>query len=296
MLPLEEWWYEMPIITRTYVTLALATTLACQLDLVQPYLLHFSYDLVFRGGQYWRLLTSFLYFGSLSIDFVFHMFFLVRYLRTLEEGYFRGRTVDFAWMLLLEMASIIVCAQSKVYDYVLTQNNSSDPHANILPKIKLDSISKLSAHIHPHLPLVAKEPTSAITFFWALCDKRCLFAMGVSWIFTDITRRDLVGLLVGHVYYFLDDVWPRGGGTVVGGRRVERPRIVRAPEFVKTICAMVSGFRGNQNDAALPREFANNNVDVVADEDNGEIVDATGEYEVWNGDNQVVEQHGNDNP
>jgi hypothetical protein len=41
--------------------------------------------------QVWRLFTNFFFFGSISLDFFFHMFFLVRYCRMLEEGSFRGR-------------------------------------------------------------------------------------------------------------------------------------------------------------------------------------------------------------
>ena len=38
---------------------------------------------------------------SAGLDFVFHMFFLVKYSKSLEEGSFRGRSADFLWMLLL---------------------------------------------------------------------------------------------------------------------------------------------------------------------------------------------------
>lgn len=49
----------------------------------------------------WRLFSNFLFFGTLGIDFVFHMYFLCRYSRLLEENSFRGRTADFVWMLFL---------------------------------------------------------------------------------------------------------------------------------------------------------------------------------------------------
>ena len=32
---------------------------------------------------------------------MFHIFFLVKYSKALEEGTFRGRSADFLWMLLL---------------------------------------------------------------------------------------------------------------------------------------------------------------------------------------------------
>ena len=35
-----------------------------------------------------------------GLDFVFHMFFLVKYSKSLEEGSFRGRSADFLWMLM----------------------------------------------------------------------------------------------------------------------------------------------------------------------------------------------------
>jgi hypothetical protein len=50
--------------------------------------------------QVWRIFTNFFFFGSIGLDFFFHMFFLVRYCRLLEEGCFRGRTADFLYMIL----------------------------------------------------------------------------------------------------------------------------------------------------------------------------------------------------
>ena len=49
--------------------------------------------------QYWRILTTFLYFGPLSLDLLFHVFFLQRYSRLLEES--SGRSpAHFSWLLL----------------------------------------------------------------------------------------------------------------------------------------------------------------------------------------------------
>lgn len=62
--------------------------------------------------QVWRLLTNFFYFGNFGIDFFFHMFFLVRYSRMLEEGSFRGRTADFLVLLLYGMVFMLVAARA----------------------------------------------------------------------------------------------------------------------------------------------------------------------------------------
>lgn len=41
-----------------------------------------------------------------GLDFVFHMFFLIKYSKSLEEGSFRGRSADFLWMLLIGQTSL----------------------------------------------------------------------------------------------------------------------------------------------------------------------------------------------
>ena len=50
--------------------------------------------------QVWRLFTNFFFFGLFTIDFLFHMYFMVRYCRLLEEGSFRGKTADLVFLLL----------------------------------------------------------------------------------------------------------------------------------------------------------------------------------------------------
>ena len=69
---------EIPPISRLYLTGAFLTTAACAVDIISPFSLYFNWELVVGQGQIWRLLTSYLFFGVFSIDFLFHMYFLVR--------------------------------------------------------------------------------------------------------------------------------------------------------------------------------------------------------------------------
>lgn len=87
--------------------------------------LYFNFRQICQG-QFWRLVTCFLYFAPFSasppvpntsmgenrnlstyqhagFDFVFQMYLLVRYFRSLEEGSFRGRSSAFLWMLFVGM-------------------------------------------------------------------------------------------------------------------------------------------------------------------------------------------------
>lgn len=46
-----EWYYEIPVVSRFYLTGALLTTTACALDLVSPFSLYFNFNLIFFKGQ-----------------------------------------------------------------------------------------------------------------------------------------------------------------------------------------------------------------------------------------------------
>jgi Derlin-2/3 len=70
------WYMDIPVVSRMYFTGAFLTTAACAVDIITPYSLYFSWDLI-KAGQVWRLFTSYLFFGVFSVDFLFHMYFLV---------------------------------------------------------------------------------------------------------------------------------------------------------------------------------------------------------------------------
>lgn len=70
------WYMETPVVSRVYLTAAVLTTAACALEIISPFSLYFNPTLI-KQGQLWRLVTNFVYFGSFSLDFLFHMYFLV---------------------------------------------------------------------------------------------------------------------------------------------------------------------------------------------------------------------------
>jgi Derlin-2/3 len=122
--PLEQWFYEMPVCTRWWMTAALSASVLVQCDVISPFQLFYSVRTVFFKSQvrlvyytpavymlmvfqYWRLVTTFFYFGPLSLDLLYHIFFLQRYSRLLEES--SGRSAaHFLWLLTFA-ASLILC-------------------------------------------------------------------------------------------------------------------------------------------------------------------------------------------
>ena len=189
------WYDEIPIISKLYFSGALAVTTACYLDIVSPLTLYYNYELILNKGQYWRLVSSFFFFGTFSLDFVFHMYFVVRYCRLLEEGSFRGRTADFLFMLLYGAAfmliiAVIVPTFSRIkflghpLSFMMVYLWSRDPD-NADLRMGFLGVLQFNA---PYLP-------------WVL--------LVFSLLIGNPVEIDLLGIMVGHTYYFLDYIYPQ---------------------------------------------------------------------------------------
>uniref|UniRef100_A0A6I8P0K0 Derlin n=2 Tax=Ornithorhynchus anatinus TaxID=9258 RepID=A0A6I8P0K0_ORNAN len=197
---------QIPPVSRAYTTACVLTTAAVQLELITPFQLYFNPELIFKHFQVWRLVTNFLFFGPVGFNFLFNMIFLYRYCRMLEEGSFRGRTADFVFMFLFGgflmtlfglFVNLVFLGQAFtiMLVYVWSRRN---------PYVRMNFFGLLNFQA-PFLP-------------WVL--------MGFSLLLGNSIIVDLLGIAVGHVYFFLEDVFPNQPG---GGR------ILRTPSFLKAI-------------------------------------------------------------
>ena len=77
---MDEWFRnampESPI-TKSYCAACAATTAACALNVVHPVVLYFDVDLILRG-ELWRILTNFLFFGTLGLNSLLQLYFLAK--------------------------------------------------------------------------------------------------------------------------------------------------------------------------------------------------------------------------
>ena len=203
---------EIPVVSRVYLTGAFLTTAACALDMVSPFSLYYNYNAIFFEGEVWRLATNFFFFGMFGIDFVFHMFFLMRYCRLLEENSFRGRTADFVWMISFGAVSMSIIA---IYANVHFLSNSlmfmmlyiwgrRNPYVQM-------TLFGLMTFTAPYLPWVI------------LC---------FSGLMGNNLMTDLIGIGVGHIYYFFEDVYP----LVAEIRGWNTQRWLEAPSLLKRLC------------------------------------------------------------
>lgn len=156
-----------------------------------------------------RLLIAILPFSVPSyagLDFVFHMFFLIKYSKSLEEGSFRNRSADFLWMLTFGAAVLTALA----------------PFANV--QFLGSSLTFMMVYVwgrrHPRVPLsfLGIFTFSAAYLPWVL--------LAFSVMLGSSPVVDLLGMAAGHTYYFLEDVYPH---TSPSHRRLLRtPAVVRA--------------------------------------------------------------------
>ena len=198
---------DIPIITRIYAGLSILTTLLCSIGILTPYTLYFNWELI-KLGQLWRIITNFIFFGtSFNIDFFFHMFFLIRYSRSLEESSFRGRTADFFYLILITSLFMLLFAPimklnflgsslTFMFVYIWARRN---PYA----RMNFLGVFNFTA---PYLPYVL---------------------VGFSMMLGSNGLVNIVGIIVGHLYYFLEDVYPQ--------MIPSHTRILKTPTFIKTL-------------------------------------------------------------
>lgn len=199
-------YFLIPFVTRTYTTMCLFTTIAVQLDIITPFQLYFNPNLIFNHYQLWRLVTNFLFFGPIGFNFLFNMIFIYRYCRWLEEGSFRNRTADFILMFLFggTLMTIFALFINMVFlgqaftimlVYVWSRRN---------PYVSMSFFGLLTFQA-PYLPWV-------------------LFAFSL--LLGNSVIVDILGITVGHIYYFLEDVFPNKPGGF---------QILKTPGFLKLL-------------------------------------------------------------
>lgn len=206
------WYMDIPPVSRIYFTSAFLTTTCCAIEIINPYYLYYNPELIFEG-QIWRLFSPFLFFGVFSVDFLFNMYFLVRHCRQLEEGDFRGKPSQFVLMILFGIMLIVLIAPflhmhnflGSALTYMMTYvwgRRNEDVRMSMLGVITFTA---------PYLPWV-------------------MLAFG--FLVGNPIDMSLVGIAVGHAYYFLEYVYP----VVADVRGWGIKRLLVPPRFLRYLC------------------------------------------------------------
>ena len=181
----------LPAFTSVWIAGALCLTMLEHLGFVSEHQLFFSTYYVFQKHQYWRVVTSFMYFGKIGLIFAIRILELIRFASDLEAHTFGPtRRAQYAWFLLCSSLSLLLVGS------LLSIRFMSYPLSWILTYIW----SRKSRHMHVTFLGVLTITAPYYPFI------ELLFTLVQSNVeFKDI----MVGLLLGHLYYFLEELWPR---------------------------------------------------------------------------------------
>eukprot|EP00689_Sawyeria_marylandensis_P002658 EC824300.1.p1 GENE.EC824300.1~~EC824300.1.p1 ORF type:complete len:224 (+),score=42.09 EC824300.1:27-698(+) len=180
----EQLFKNIPIITRMYLVSTVLIGAAVSLEILNPYQLFFDYNLI-KKGEFWRILTTFLYFDKFSINFIFNIYFVHFYFSRLEEHSFHGKTEDFLFMLLFN--SILISIFSYYYQMLF------------LSSCLVSTVLYIWAKRNPYENL-------ALFGIIGIRSAYLPFIMLVLAFFTGSFKNDAIGFFVGHVYFFFKDI------------------------------------------------------------------------------------------
>eukprot|EP00741_Cyanophora_paradoxa_P004805 tig00000829_g4662.t1 len=199
-----DWYNSLPKVSRCYLTAAFLATCATTFKIVSPYKLVLDYSLVFYKFQIWRLVSCFVWLGPFSLPFVMKLFFLAKYGPELEKNSFNGNSADFFYMMLLGGFTLLGI------NWFIGQVLLGD--AMIFMLIYVWS----RRNIHVNMSFYGLFQFKAPYFPWVLV----LFSL----LMGGDPILDLMGIAVGHLYYFFADVVP----TQPNGLR-----LIKTPSFIR---------------------------------------------------------------
>ncbi|XP_012076839.1 derlin-1 isoform X2 [Jatropha curcas] len=194
---MQRYYNSLPPISKVYGTLCLLFTVAIQLGVFDLFHIALIYKLALTRFQVWRLITNFFFLGKFSINFGIRLLMIARYGVQLEKGPFDRRTADFLWMMIFGALSMLVLAAiplfytpflgiSLVFMLVYVWSREF-PNA----QINIYGLVTLKAFYLP----------------WAM--------LALDVIFGSHIMPDLLGIIAGHLYYFLTVLHPLATGKTL---------------------------------------------------------------------------------
>jgi len=192
----------MPPVTKHYFGGVLLCSAATKLNYLRPMTLYFNPSRILQG-EVWRLATPFFYFGEFSFFYFLSLMMVFRYCKSLEEEHYRGRTAEFLLFFGFSAGSILAISAA------LSQPWTAPAFKQVMVY--------LWARRNPHtllsvFGLVVRAPYLPYVF------------LVLGFLMDGSIMSDLIGIFVGHVYYFLMDIFPRQEGGF---------EILSTPEFMK---------------------------------------------------------------
>ncbi|CAN6456809.1 unnamed protein product [Victoria cruziana] len=204
-----EYYASLPPVSKAYGTICLLTTTLFHFGLVNPYYIALIYSEVFQRFQIWRLVTNFFFLGKFSINFGIRLLMIARYGVQLEQGPFARRTADFLWMMIFGACCLLAFS--------------------IVPQTR--SYFLAVSLVFMLLYVWSREYPNAQINIYGLVTMKAFYLpwtmLALDVIFGSPLLPDLLGIVAGHLYYFLTVLHPLAGGR----------NIMKTPAWVHKLVA-----------------------------------------------------------
>ncbi|KAJ8752880.1 hypothetical protein K2173_008615 [Erythroxylum novogranatense] len=192
-----EYYNSLPPVSKIYGVACLMTTTGFYLGLYNPLILALFYEDVIKRFQVWRLITNFFFLGPFSFPFAFRLIIIAKYGVSLERGPFDKRTADFVWMFFFGALSLLVMSAVPVL------------WSPFMGVSLVFMIVYIWGREFPNARISIYGLVSLKGFYlpWAM--------LALDLLFGNPLKPDILGMIAGHLYYFLTVLHPLSGGKLM---------------------------------------------------------------------------------
>ena len=197
---------ESPKITKILVLSSFGISILVWSGLVNTLDIYLNFYLIIHKYEIWRILTTFLYFGEFNLNLVLHMFIFFRDSKILEKKIFHGNSADYLYFILFCMIFLLILSP-------ITKSLFLSTSLNFAMMYYWGRKSKMTN----------VEFMGVFTF---RAPYLSIFYLMISFLLGYEYKELIIGIIVGHVYFFLKEILPRIKG-VKGIKLLETPKIVQ---------------------------------------------------------------------
>jgi len=188
----EAWWKGVPPVTKFLFAGSFVLTIAANYQLIHYSYLTMDMSLIFKNLEIWRLVTPFLFHGRLGFSFLMHMVFLVKFGSQLEKEHYNSNTAEYLFMVLFGGVLLLIAGYFMQF--------------KVLGNCLVMMLIYLWSRYYPNMPM---------SFMFGLrFESKYLpwVLLGFDLLLNQFRFEELLGVVVGHIYFFLHDYWPNHQG------------------------------------------------------------------------------------
>jgi len=190
---LEDWFKSLPIITRYWFAATFIFTAGMSFGVIDPMNYIFDFNAVKDRFEIWRLVTPFCILGKFSFPTAIALYMMVQYSKRHEMSPYNtgggSGTADYATTVLFGMALMLAVSASGIFQMVVMCQHLV--YMTLYLWSKRDANQDVSIYGFP-------VKASQLPFAY----------LGITVVMGNDPSPIIVGIVSGHVYYFLVEVVP----------------------------------------------------------------------------------------